>query len=747
MRTNWPENFSSARRALLIAATAAFSLGWASAQAAPITVNSLVDDVFPDATGAIFDAGGAPVVLTAPKCTLRMAIVAANLDFAVGGGNGCAQGSGPDAIDFAPALTAAAPAVLVLDGSKRTQVPLPLINNIALLRITAPLTITGPTANRISVSGSGSRHLGSYRPLWISDGGDNTLIDVSISNLTLRDGRAVTQFDQSVTPTAVSGAGGGCLLNFENLTLTDVTFDNCTSQGASEPGVPTNYSSGSGGALWVGAASTTATARPSVTLTRVLARNSQALHSTTPYSVPASALNYFSTGGCMVLGGRIVNVITLDDVLVENCEADSNAGLLTNNANSVSLNKVSAVRNRAVGTASNDTNIDSGYNGGMSLRSSGSAAVPTGTITANDVEVLFNHANSDRGGLEVRNTASFTGSNLSVAFNEARSIGGMDIRDVGAATVTGALITHNHADQAFGGLRARLGGASRTLTLDRIAVVGNDATGTVATAAGAGGVQFDTDGVYRLINSTVAFNRVGPGYFGGGVKVNMHSTTVNGIDVLVSNSTSARNEADGGEGLEAFTANATPLTNGRIVVRSSILGNRSGTASQNTVSAGANEAAKITYSNTLVEGPNPGVANQALVCVAGVICGPNARLMPLVAANERPFATALLPMAGSPALGAGSNVLSLTQDQRGLTRVVSGIDMGSIEAQVGELVAASCSLDMDGDTQVSATKEGLVLLRAMLGFSGANAVIGTTITQSQWDATRNNLNANCGTNF
>ena len=29
----------------------------------------------------------------------------------------------------------------------------------------------------------------------------------------------------------------------------------------------------------------------------------------------------------------------------------------------------------------------------------------------------------------------------------------------------------------------------------------------------------------------------------------------------------------------------------------------------------------------------------------------------------------------------------------------------------------------------------------------ANAVVGTTITQSQWDAARNNLNANCGTNF
>ena len=42
------------------------------AQAATITVNSLLDDVFPDATGAIFDVVGAPVTLAASKCTLRM---------------------------------------------------------------------------------------------------------------------------------------------------------------------------------------------------------------------------------------------------------------------------------------------------------------------------------------------------------------------------------------------------------------------------------------------------------------------------------------------------------------------------------------------------------------------------------------------------------------------------------------------------------------------------------------------------
>ncbi len=73
----------------------------AGAHAATITVNSVADDVFPDATGAIFDYAGAPVVLTSAKCTLRMALASANLDMAVGGATfGCAAGSGADTVSL-----------------------------------------------------------------------------------------------------------------------------------------------------------------------------------------------------------------------------------------------------------------------------------------------------------------------------------------------------------------------------------------------------------------------------------------------------------------------------------------------------------------------------------------------------------------------------------------------------------------------------------------------------------------------
>jgi hypothetical protein len=724
-----------------------------AANAATITVNSLADDVFPDAAGAIFNAAGAAIAtpISPAKCTLRMAIATANLDFAVGGASGCTQGSGADTIQFDPSLTAAGPATILLNGTKRLPTATGT-NSTSLLLLTADTTITGPTgSNTLSISAGGSRTSGDYRILFVTDTIDNTLINVSISNLIFRDSRVVAQFDQSVVPTVVRGAGGGCLGSFETITLTNVTFDNCTSQGASEPGVPTNYSSGSGGAFWVGAASASATAFPNVTMNQVTAKNSQAYRSATAYAAPVSPANFVSFAGCLYVGGRTVGVVSLTDVSAENCEADNWGGVAVQNASAATINGLTVTRSRAIGSRNSaEPNIDSGYTGGISLR--GSIAAPAGTMTATNVTASFNVANSDRGGVEIRSLNSFTGSNFDVLENAAGGyVGGIEVRDVVAGSLSDALIFRNTAMGAYGGLRARLNNAARTFTFSNIAVVHNLAVGNSTLGGGAGGVQFESDGIYKLINSTVAFNRVGAGYFGSGLQVNMHSAAVNGIDVLISNSTIARNQAQGNEALGAFTfATPTPMTNGRIIVQSSILGNRDGVATQNTVGAGTNEAAKITYSSTLVEGPNTGVLNQATVCASGgMICGVNAQLTPLVIANAGlPFSLpiVLLPKPSSPALNVGTNPLALTLDMRGQPRAVGLIDMGAIETQASELIGA-CTLDMDAANGTEAFREGLVLLRSMLGFTSSAAVANTGISESQWNATKANLNANCGTNL
>ena len=57
-----------------------------------------------------------------------------------------------------------------------------------------------------------------------------------------------------------------------------------------------------------------------------------------------------------------------------------------------------------------------------------------------------------------------------------------------------------------------------------------------------------------------------------------------------------------------------------------------------------------------------------------------------------------------------------------------------------------CNLRMDGVNPMLAAKEGLVLIRAMLGFTGTAVTQGTGIP-TPWETIRDGLNAKCGTNF
>jgi F5/8 type C domain len=59
----------------------------------------------------------------------------------------------------------------------------------------------------------------------------------------------------------------------------------------------------------------------------------------------------------------------------------------------------------------------------------------------------------------------------------------------------------------------------------------------------------------------------------------------------------------------------------------------------------------------------------------------------------------------------------------------------------------ACTLDFDGDGQIVATKEGLVMLRAMLNLTGNAVTQGTGVSDAQWQSARVRLNANCGASF
>ena len=61
-----------------------------------------------------------------------------------------------------------------------------------------------------------------------------------------------------------------------------------------------------------------------------------------------------------------------------------------------------------------------------------------------------------------------------------------------------------------------------------------------------------------------------------------------------------------------------------------------------------------------------------------------------------------------------------------------------------------CSLDVDGNGQVEALNDGLILLRAMFLLTGptvTNNALGTGAVRNTWDLIRAYLNGNCGANF
>lgn len=133
-------------------------------------------------------------------CGLRDAIVAANADAASGG---CTAGNGADLID----LTGVTGVISVGTGAPPVELP----------ALVTSITIRGPGADRLAISGNGAvRTFVGYS--FTSAAG------VVIEGVTLRDGQA--------TNTAYEPGFGGCVLGFGPMLLRDVRLTGCGGQAA-----------------------------------------------------------------------------------------------------------------------------------------------------------------------------------------------------------------------------------------------------------------------------------------------------------------------------------------------------------------------------------------------------------------------------------------------------------------------------------------------------------------------------------
>jgi len=472
-----------------------------------------------------------------------------------------------------------------------------------------------------------------------------------------------------------------------------------------------------------------------------------------------------STVGTSVASGNVVsisdwsfigNLAASDlgglDILTDNFDANGNC--LYNNLKNVNLNGVYF-----------EKNIANKATGGLRIACSGNATLTDIDMLNNEVGGLSVAGSGGNSAGQIFDVATLTMSNIRIISNRtfagtitppATQNGGFAVFTIigppfaspsltyplaHSFTGTRFLVKDNWASENEAGVSLRPNGAGVNYSLSDSSFVGNRAKGIT-------GIFLNATGNYTVSNSTFSGNTSTAG--AGPVFVNTHSSagpnavTLRGI-------TSARNSASTAPiSVGAFNpAGGATTASAAVAISNTILGQYQFT---NGAPGSFPTQAGVTYTvaNSIVETYDGNNMPAGICGVAGVLCNVDAKLEGLADNGGSPITSYTHALrAGSPALDAGSGAGAPAFDQRGtgFPRIVNGaIDIGAFESPVLAAVLP-CKLDMDGDNQVRANKEGLVLLRAMLGFSGSNVVNGTGISQGQWDAVRNNLNANCGTSF
>ncbi|MBK8739582.1 MAG: hypothetical protein IPM02_08600 [Betaproteobacteria bacterium] len=605
----------------------------APAQAATITVNSLADDVFPNGAGAIFDAGGSPVVLGAAKCTLRMAIASANLDplpgSEVGGAAfGCAAGSGADTIVFDAALgLASTPGTITLASKAMSEAPAVYGSpNTAALAVSRPLTITGPGSTQLTIDANVAGNDG-RRPLVVSDGVDNTDFLFRMTGVRFYRGRTID-------------LSSGCMFTGESLELDDVTFENCESVGGA-----TN--SGFGGALGAGSV-LAATVAPNITIANSKFLGNRAVRGTPPFTgVGPTTDNRRPDNGAAFFGSgtRKVGAVTLTNVLFNGNSAERQGAMVIQNAASVVISGSLFVGNAATGidpVVNNPSLTGNGsgrYGGFLITNVFGSVTINNGTrvignvaneerggfgvstvgedgvsgVTIDSIEVSGNFVNRGRiGGFEVL-TDTFTGNNCNgarlrpVVINNVRILGnsvatntgGFRVTCSGALTMTDSSVRFNRArgfrlvssDPVASGnsagqvsLATDATAAQSTATLTRVTIQGNQTQGT-ANGGGYGVFSVFGLGAFTADSVRVLENSTASGL--SGLALNARGA---GRQYLVTNSEFAGNTSPGAVALLAET-------DGNYTLRNS-------TVSENVATAGGGGTVRLNANTNTPSGIN-----------------------------------------------------------------------------------------------------------------------------------------------
>ncbi len=778
------------------------------ASAATITVNTLADDVYVNNLGATFSDTALTTSVVSANCTLRMAMAAANLDVAVGGctaGSGAdvinitPTGTirlNAQSMSVAPISPEPATASWLLFASREVT-----INGPASGELIISGELSESLGRRLLLASNGSTT--TDEPISISNvtfyrgrstaGAGGCFFSresVTLTNVVF-DG---CESYGSATTTGLGGAFGVFETLLNGNLRPNVTLNNVTARSnRARRGLSTSRSEAGAAAIGSGSGQVGAV---SISNSRIEGNSAERtgglqIVNATSVSISNSAVLANSALGVPVLtspatdptaddgngryAGMLVSTVT-DDVTITssgflgNTARGQRAGFaVTTVGGTTTLNDVSVIGNYSerriggfeissdflntsgcVGTqkrAVNLTNVSVERNiaahslGGFRVFCSGDVSIANSQIVANEVEGTTAALSGGNSAGDLSLNTSVVMTNVTIADNRTYKgsvdggFGVFRVSDVGTFTGTKLTVRDNYAQQNEAGITLQPVVAGRVYQISDSAFVRNRANSISA-------LLLNRLGDFSVKNTTFSGNEITNA--NGGDVVTINTKVASGTaNVLFENVTLARNAANA-TGLNAAAfANDPGAPSANVVLKNSIFGQYQFGSGFWPAFLPATAGVTYTVNNSLFEA---GAFPAGFCGSNGNLCNLDAKLEGL-AQNGGGIPTHAL-RGGSPALDSGTTTSTLTSDQRGVgfARVFgSAVDMGAFESQVALAGPTACKLDMNNDGQVLASREGLILLRSMLGFSSAAAVVGTSITQGEWETTRNNLNANCGT--